>query len=302
LEEKNCSHGTGASGVSVVIVMDEKAHRVKIAFMGDFSIYIPLCNLIMEGYNGLVIINSIIDKKNPISRHLCRTKTFILCKKDDGLYFPNNIGLVTEHIHNKGTIDVFLEGQSHLKEYLITQLFVIVFILQHEYGVFHNDLNAGNILIVQDPSIRVLKFSVVHNGDTYTFSQECEGGYYIVIIDYAFLFQYPFPFIEDINDLHVVTNRYISKKASTLIPYDGHNENPYYYNDLYTILKQFNEEDNIKIAEILTQVEKKENNIENDHDVEYPYLMSQLSSLKSFSPIILSTLFTKTSDDTNIAM
>jgi len=116
------------------------------------------------------------------------------------------------------------------------------------------------------------------------------------------LFQYPFPFIEDINDLHVVTNRYISKKASTLIPYDGHNENPYYYNDLYTILKQFNEEDNIKIAEILTQVEKKENNIENDHDVEYPYLMSQLSSLKSFSPIILSTLFTKTSDDTNIAM
>lgn len=150
-----------------------------------------LMDLMMEGWNGLFIVNEVIGANVGLGRHLVRTHHFAVC---DSLV---DLRIVTDHVENNcGTLSGFVRENSNKAHMmpvllnLIEQLVMVVFVLNYDWGIFHNDLHWENVLVQKITESREKAAPMVYSlygGGSYSIRPvEVQGdSYRVVIIDYG---------------------------------------------------------------------------------------------------------------------
>jgi len=215
-ENRQISASAGAFGQSTLVNFKIKnvsvQVRLKQALIEDFSTIEPLADLLGEGFAGLQILNKIRRMNEYISIHLVQTLHFVLCCSNKKEYaHVSNLGIFTEHVHNVGTLKVFIERNKitsvgrRIIGSLLEQLLLVTFILNCQYGVFHNDLHFANVLVIKDKNKEKINLEYVY--DFHGTKKKCtilssnHQGYYIVIIDYGRISHYPQPLQENVHEM-----------------------------------------------------------------------------------------------------
>lgn len=147
-----------------------------------------LLDLMTEGYNGLFAVNEAINANVGLGPHLVRTHHFAFCDK------LSDLRLVTDHVeHNCGTMHTFFE-ENLKKQFmqpvlsnLVEQLIIVVFVLNYDWGIFHNDLHWNNILVQEVFDNAGPMTYRLNSGKSYTLQPVKLNGrsYRVVIIDYG---------------------------------------------------------------------------------------------------------------------
>jgi len=194
---ESCAGGFGVS-TRIRRVSDGRPLRMKQALLQDFVDISPLCDLIVEGFNGLRIANVAIENDPQLARHLVRTHFFAHRVPGEHQYAHiSDLRIISDHVENVGTLYDFIKSaQPEQKGYissLVEQLLVAVFLLQRDWGIYHNDLHFNNVIVHRvadenggrsDPLVYKLK-------DGRHMTIEGHGGYRAVIVDYGRMYQYP---------------------------------------------------------------------------------------------------------------
>jgi hypothetical protein len=110
----------------------------------------------------------------------------------------SDLRVVTDHVeHNCGSMgDFFKKYETNEKMHpvlanLIEQLMVVVFVLNYDWGIFHNDLHWGNVLVQEVGGSGGRLTYRLADGKSYTVQPVAveDKSYRVVIIDYGRMFQ-----------------------------------------------------------------------------------------------------------------